>query len=198
MTNGLEIEIKIRSDDLNRLRDAGIELTLQTPRHFEDNWLLDNEAESLLRAGAALRVRTANGTGLVTFKGIVRESAGSPLKIREEVETAVSDPEETVRLFECLGFKRTFRYQKYRTIYSAEVDDGHVEVTFDETPMGNFIEIEGDEARVLKVLARVGYTAQDSVRESYPELQLARCREKGIPLEDLVFQIGHAAGTESK
>jgi len=37
----LEIEVKLACDDLDRLRNAGLQLKLETPRHFEDNWLLD-------------------------------------------------------------------------------------------------------------------------------------------------------------
>src|SRR5438067_9315393 len=43
--------------------------TLFRSRHFEDNWLLDDAAKSLFKQGAALRVRTVEGRGWVTFKG---------------------------------------------------------------------------------------------------------------------------------
>ena len=104
--------------------------------------------------------------------------------------TAVDEPERMIELFERLGFRRAFRYQKYRTTYRLAVDGQELEVTFDETPMGNFIEIEGDESTVLRILEQAGFSAADSVRESYPELQASRCRRAGIPLEDLVFSSG--------
>ncbi len=185
--SSLEIEVKLACDDLDRFRRAGLDLKLTSPRHFEDNWLLDSADGKLFNTGAALRVRFVNGRGLITYKGIVRESARSPLKVREEIECETSDPDSLITLFERLGFHRSFRYQKYRTIYSLPLDGEELEVVFDETPMGNFIEIEGDEMRVLRALESAGFTTADSIRESYPELQAARCHERGVPLEDLVF-----------
>ena len=186
----LEIEVKLACDDLGRLTRAGFQLAVDKPRHFEDNWLLDNADQTLFSQGAALRVRVVNGKGCVTFKGVVRESTTSILKVREEIETDVDEPERMIELFERLGFRRAFRYQKYRTTYTLAVDGQELEVAFDETPMGNFIEIEGDEATVLSILEKAGFSAADSIRESYPELQASRCRRAGIPLEDLVFSTG--------
>jgi adenylate cyclase class 2 len=185
--SNLEIEVKLECDNLDDLRRAGFDLKLLTPRHFEDNWLLDLPDQSLSSHGAALRVRTVNGSGLVTFKGAVSQSSYSKLKVREEIETEVADPGRLISLFERLGYQRCFRYQKYRTVYLLAIDNSELEVVFDETPMGNFIEIEGDEGAVLRVLSAAGFSTEQSIRESYPELQAARCRDKGIALEDLVF-----------
>ena len=184
----LEIEVKLASDDLDRLRNAGYELRLEKPRHFEDNWLLDFQDESLLKQGAALRVRMVNNHGTVTYKGIVKETHASPLKVREEIETNVTDPQRMIELLEHLGFRRFFRYQKYRTGYRVNKDGTEFKVVLDETPMGKFIEIEGDEASVLKALTSAGFSSEEFIRQSYPELQAERCRARGVPLEDLVFK----------
>jgi adenylate cyclase, class 2 len=187
MQTTLEVEVKLACDDLNRLRDAGLEMVLARARHFEDNWLLDSPDGRLFKIGAALRIRSVEGKGWVTYKGLVRESAASPLKIREEIETETSEPERFTELFERLGFQRTFRYQKYRTIYELALDGQVLEVAFDETPMGNFVEVEGDENTVLRVLELAGFATTEIIRESYPELQASRCKARGVPLEDLVF-----------
>ncbi|MEN3332430.1 MAG: adenylate cyclase, class 2 [Blastocatellia bacterium] len=188
MKENLEIEVKLACADLGRLTRAGFELQLGKPRHFEDNWLLDDANRALFKQGAALRIRAVEGRGWATYKGVAQEPPRSPLKIREEIESAVSDPEKLIALFERLGYHRAFRYQKYRTTYTILFDGAALEVAFDETPMGNFIEIEGDEGRVLGILERAGFTAADSIRESYPELQAIRCQARGVPLEDLIFE----------
>jgi hypothetical protein len=54
--------------------------------------------------------------------------------------------------------------------------------------MGNFLEIEGDEQDVLAVMKVAGFHLKDIIRESYPELQANRCRERGVPVEDLIFK----------
>jgi len=38
------------------------------------------------------------------------------------------------------------------------------------------------------VLEAAGFSAEESIRLSYPELQAERCKERGVPLEDLVFR----------
>ena len=187
MEKHLETEVKLACDDINRIRNAGFDLKLKKPRHFEDNWLLDTPDHTLLNQGAALRVRSVEGKGLITYKGVVEESKGSPVKVREEIESDSSAPDHMIELFERLGFRRVFRYQKYRTSYSLTVEGQELEVTLDETPMGKFIEIEGDVKRVLHVLEAAGFSPKDSLRLSYPELQASRCKERGVPLEDLVF-----------
>ena len=187
MEKNFEVEVKLACGDLDRLRKAGFVLALSRPRHFEDNWLLDSSDRKLFKQGAALRVRSVNGHGLITYKGPARENANSLLKIREEIESETSEPERMVELFERLGFHRAFRYQKYRTTYLLRLDGQEIEVTYDELPIGSFIEIEGDESLVTSVLERAGFSAKDVIRESYPELQAALCEARGVPLEDLVF-----------
>lgn len=187
MATTIEAEVKLACDDLNRLLDAGFELKIAGPRHFEDNWLLDTSDQALLTQGQALRIRFARGKGWITFKGAVRD-ADSLVKVREEIEVETNAPERTIELFARLGFQRSFRYQKYRTVYQVAVDGKELTVVFDETPMGNFIEIEGNETTVACVFEASGFSRSDIVRESYPELQAKRCSERGIPLEDLVFK----------
>src|SRR4051794_30563755 len=100
MQTTLEVEVKLACDDLNRLRNAGFDLVLSRPRHFEDNWLLDSPDRRLFNAGAALRIRSVEGNGWVTYKGVVEETATSLLKVREEIETETSEPERMTELFE--------------------------------------------------------------------------------------------------
>jgi predicted adenylyl cyclase CyaB len=185
--NNLEIEVKLACENLDRLRQANLDLQLVEARHFEDNWLLDCKDQELFHKGAALRVRAVNNRGVLTYKGVVRDSESSLLKIREEIESAVDAPERVVELFERLGFYRSFRYQKYRAVYRLAGAANDLSISFDETPIGNFIEIEGDEEGVLQTMQAAGFSADEIIRESYPELQGLRCRQLGKPLEDLVF-----------
>jgi adenylate cyclase, class 2 len=186
MKAALEMEVKLANGDLDRIRAAGFQLTLTEPRHFEDNWLLDWPDQRLMKMGAALRVRLVDGKGSVTYKGAVK-NPGSAVKVREEIESCIDRPAQMVELFERLGFERSFRYQKYRTVYALCLDGTQLEVAYDETPMGNFIEIEGDEALVTRVMQAAGFSDNEAVRESYPELQASRCKARGVPVEDLIF-----------
>ena len=62
------------------------------------------------------------------------------MKSREERETAVEDPEAVRAILARLGYRPLFRYQKYRESWTHRGQ----EVEVDETPIGVFLEIEGD------------------------------------------------------
>lgn len=183
-----EIEVKLKLGIL-ALERAGIVLELFTPRHFEDNWLLDTETRQLGTKSSILRVRSANGKGVLTYK----EKAGadaptSQFKLRIELETELASAPEALVIFDRLGFHRFFRYQKYRTIYEAILPSGNrLHVMADETPIGDFLELEGEEDAIVEAVNLLGLTPADYILESYIALQLRHCQQQGKPLEDMVF-----------
>ena len=110
----LEIEIKLAAGSAPKarsvLRSHGFEVI--KPRVFESNIVLDDKERSLRAQGLLLRVRRAGKLCTCTYKGL--EMAG-PHKKREEREFAVSDFDACLAVFGALGFRETFRYEKYRT-----------------------------------------------------------------------------------
>ena len=197
----VEVEVKLRCDSLERLTEAGLELEQVEPRHFEDNWVYELP-DGKLRKGQYLRVRykgDGNGVGrrragVLTYKGRSKRDGGGQKgknkgkKVREEIETTVGRPTKMVKILKRLGLKRSFRYQKYRSSYRVRLEDERtLLVMFDETPIGNFLELEG-EAEVIEIVAsRIGFKPEAYLTESYIEMQLARCAARGEPLSDMVL-----------
>lgn len=197
----LEVEVKLRCESLDCLSAAGLRVEQVEPRHFEDNWVF-KLPDGKLRKGQYLRVRyrgDGNGSGarregVLTYKGKSKRTGDSQKgrdrgkKVREEIETTVGQPNKMVKILKRLGLKRSFRYQKYRSVHRAILDDGtSLLVMFDETPIGNFLELEGDAEQIERVASLIGFRPSDFVAESYVEMQLSRCIEKGEPLRDMVF-----------
>ena len=188
-----EIEVKLRLESVEPLTAAGIRLEPDLTRHFEDNWLLDTHDRQLYARGAVLRVRSISSEqgvqGLLTLKEKAPADAPvSQFKLRLETETTLGDPVQMLELLSRLGYQKVFRYQKYRTVYRALLPDGsELHVMFDETPLGCFIELEGEEAALAKVVASLGITPTDYILQSYIALQAAHCQQQGRPLEDMVF-----------
>ena len=193
---GHEIEVKLRCEGVEPLAQSGIKLELEAARHFEDNWLLDTPDRRLAERASVLRVRSVGGSGTLTYKEKAAPDApASQFKVRVEVETPVGDPERAVEIFERLGYRKTFRYQKYRTVYRAHLPGGgQLHVMFDETPLGNFLELEGEEHAIFHAISLLGVRPTDYVLESYVALQVAHCRREGRPLEDMVFKAQPGAG----
>lgn len=182
-----EIEVKVQLG-IEAFAPAGIALTVQTTRHFEDNWLLDTPQHQLGKQSSVLRVRIVEGQGVLTYKGKAADAPASQFKLRVELETAVSDPYETIAIFERLGYHRFLRYQKYRTVYEAALPSGqHLHVMADETPIGNFLELEGTEDAIAEAVQLLGVTPAEYILDSYLALQLQHCRAQGRALEDMVF-----------
>ena len=203
----VEVEVKLPCDDVACLSDAGLELERVKARYFEDNWVYELP-DGKLRKGQYLRIRYVgdgngsgrNHAGLLTYKGkSKRESDESKRKnkgrkVREEIETPVGKPSKLVKIFKRLGLRRSFRYQKYRTIYRVQLDEERsLLAMFDETPIGNFLELEGDAATIESVARRLGYRRKDWIPLSYVELQHALCVERGESLRDMVFDEKPAA-----
>ncbi len=167
--SAVESEIKLRVASGGAARElltrAGAELV--GPRHFEDNQVYDDAGFILRGRGATLRLRrTVNGATL-TYKGARRMLEG--IKTREERETGVGDPDAVEALLVALGFSVVFRYQKYRETWAL----GGAEVVVDETPIGTFIEVEGELPVIHAVALRLGFTPGDYLADSYVALFFA-------------------------
>lgn len=184
-----EIEVKLRFDSVEPLAKTGMVLELETPRHFEDNWLLDTANKRLGEKLAVLRVRQTGNSGSMTYKEkAAPDEAASQFKKRLELETALDDPMNALALFERLGFTPWFRYQKHRTVYRAKLPSANwLHVMFDETPIGNFIELEGEEDAIAEAVKLLGVSPENYVLESYLALQAAECQRQGEPFSDMIF-----------
>src|SRR5262245_14112138 len=119
MARTLEREIKLRFEDAATARDAILRAggrPVRRRRQAED-CLLDTPDYQLRTRRCVLRVRVESGKSLLTFKGPEQIAL---TKLREELETVVGDGPLLVHLFEELGFRVWFRYQKYREEFAVE------------------------------------------------------------------------------
>lgn len=187
-----ETEVKIRITDLKatrkRLQQKGFRQIHR--RSLEDNLLLDTPDRALRNARSILRLRHYGSRWWLTYKGT---PASDPFyKSRMELESEVENPEVIRSILEALGFHPLFRYQKYRTQYvqAPRVGSrgGFLELTLDETPIGDFIELEGSRAGIDRVARQLGYSRTDYSTASYGGLYLEECRRRNIPPTDMVFE----------
>jgi len=193
--------VKLRVSDraavlrrLRKLRARG------SARMHEMNTLYDAPDGSLFREGKLVRIRTLRPAGsrapaggaagrggkrdaILTDKGPVRGADGSAgqgdrCKIREEHELAVEDAAAMARVFEGMGLRPSFRYEKYRTTYQIPRVAGLL-VEMDETPIGDFLELEGEAGAIDRVAATLGYQPADYITESYGALFFRQRRAAG-------------------
>jgi adenylate cyclase class 2 len=176
-----ETEIKFRHDDLAALRarilGAGGK---PVAAFFEDNIVYDDSAGSLLSRRLLLRLRKSDRVSL-TFKRPVERTV---FKVMEEIEVEVSDFDSMNGILLALGYTKAFRYQKRRALYAL----GRAGVNLDETPIGDFVEIEGEEADIESAARTLNLDLGVGISKNYLELYREFCRERGVQPADMVFR----------
>jgi adenylate cyclase, class 2 len=179
----IETEIKIQIEDTAgfcRQLDS-LNPGILSVRHFEDNYLFDFSDRSLRSRQCLLRVRISAGGCYLTYKGLPRQEG--IFKTREELETRIEDATTLLQILEGIGMRICFRYQKYRREF---ILNG-VHVTVDETPIGNYAEIEGPEDGILGLARNLGISESRFLRHSYYALYLEHCKKKGVAPQFMVF-----------
>ena len=177
-----EIEVKFALRDRNELvrRLHEIGATRLYSETFEDNIVLDRRGE-LRTKGSLLRVRKFGRYAIATFKGPVAFDGN--VKSREEVQTGVESFELAIQLFDSLGFKPIFRYQKFREVWRLR----DVEVVIDRTPIGEYFEIEGAIDVIRSVAEELGMSMDSALRQTYAELYRQHRRTRADLPENMVF-----------
>jgi adenylate cyclase class 2 len=165
MAANKEIEIKFRVSDLRvlarQLRIAGFRLI--TKRTHEMNTLYDLPAEVLRGRQQLLRLRKYGMEWKLTHKAKKKTGRHSS---REELETVIADGKKMDLILRALGYEPSFRYEKYR----AEWTDGKGHVVVDETPIGNFCEIEGPPRWIDATAKKLAVTPADYITTNYAGL----------------------------
>ncbi|MGA9508889.1 MAG: class IV adenylate cyclase [Candidatus Sulfotelmatobacter sp.] len=165
MASNQEIEIKFRVADLralaHQLRKAGFRIV--TRRTHEMNTLYDLPGEVLRGRQQLLRLRKYGSEWTITHKSKKKTERHSS---REELQTNVEDGKKMDLILRALGYKPSFRYEKFR----AEWTDGKGQVVVDETPIGNFCEIEGKPRWIDATAKKLGATPADYITKNYAGL----------------------------
>lgn len=178
-----EIEIKFRVVNLRelarRLRGAGFRLV--TRRTHEMNTLYDLPGEVLRARQELLRLRKYGPQWTLTHKSGGKRARHSS---RVELETGVANGKTMDLILRALGYTPSFRYEKFR----AEWSDGKGQVVVDETPIGNFCEIEGSPRWIDATAKKLGVNADDYITKNYATLFL-EWRERGKSrAEEMTFK----------
>ncbi len=183
----VETEIKFRVDDPSelavRLPQAGFHL--ETPRTFESNVLYDTPDRQMRARTEILRIRIYGPKCLLTHKRLPDNGPGEDLhKHRVETETEVSDGKALAEVFRSLGLVAAFRYEKWRSEWS----DGEGHCVIDETPIGNFAELEGEAEWIDRVAAKLDIPRSEYLTLSYGRMFEQWREEHHSSAEHLTFE----------
>ena len=214
-----EVEVKLRISDPQALRATlnrlGARLVGRgTGRVHEWNVLFDTPQGDIAKRGQLLRIRTETPPTkskkrpaalakrvLLTFKRPVAgektaTSAGiqenGRHKVREEIELEVADATILAAVFEGLGLRGWFRYEKHRTTFRLPTAARWAKdllIELDETPIGTFVELEGPPAAIDRAAHELGFSPQDYILQNYLALYVEDCRHQGLEPQDMLFPV---------
>ncbi len=180
----LEIEIKLRLADAAAFRSLLIERGWKpSPQIFERNTVFDTPNQELLNSQRLLRIRQIDARAIVTVK--LPTAYGGPHKVREEHQFETNDPEQARQVFLGLGYEPSWIYEKRRTTFQKDGERGVIEL--DETPIGDFAEMEGPAAWIDSTAQALGFSKVDYVTETYRALFEAWAAQTGSNVKHMTF-----------
>jgi adenylate cyclase, class 2 len=187
-----EIELKFSLPDpealQTRLPPLGFHLV--TPRTFEHNTLYDTPSRDLRARREILRIRQYGPLCTVTHKRLPNQQDPvdtTRYKIRIETETTIAEPEAMSEIFQQLGYSPAFVYEKYRTEWSCSTGTIIAHLVIDETPIGNYVELEGPTAWIDQTLIDLNIDPATCLTDSYGKLFLDWKQRTASPAENLTF-----------
>lgn len=145
------------------------------------NTLYDLPGEVLRRRQQLLRLRQYGSKWKLTHKAGKTTGRHSS---REELETEVSDGKKMDLILRALGYAPSFRYEKFR----AEWSDGKGQVVVDETPIGNFCEIEGQPRWIDRTAGKLGVSKADYITKNYATLFADWKAQSKSKAEEMTFR----------
>ena len=203
-----ETEIKLAVRDVKAFEKklkklGGKTVGVGSGRVHEFNTIFDTPDGGLAKHGQLLRIRTEtpqssgrkSGTPRVvlTFKQpIVRgvDDDGARFKVREETEVEVTQGGPLVKIFEGLGMRGWFSYEKYRTTWKLRGSAGWAKdllIEIDETPVGTYVELEGPPEAIDRAASALGYSRKDYLLKNYLTLYAEDCRRRGVTPGNMLF-----------
>lgn len=184
--SAVETEVKFRIDNLEQLehRIQSLGFRVVTPRTLERNTLYDTPDRRLRSRHSILRIRRYGDRWLLTHKCMPADHDPSARhKRRVETETEVADGDALGVVFCQLGYDPVFVYEKWR----AEFADGTGHCVLDETPIGDFAELEGPEEWIDAITHQLGLSPASLMTLSYGRLFELWREETGSSARDMIF-----------
>lgn len=183
----VEIKLAVTSAESARALLASGGFVELHPRAFESNAVFDTPQHDLFQTRRLLRLRDFRGEAILTFKG---PPDPGPHKSRPEIETRIADPSAFQQILLALGYQVLFRYEKFRTTFQQPGQSGHA--VLDETPIGVYLELEGDSAWIDATAAALGFPPGNYILQSYASLYQEHCARTATPPGHMVFPAGPA------
>jgi len=174
----IETEVKIKINAVEPIKQKLLEMKaeLYKKRALQTDIYLDNGR--LRKKDQTLKIRD---NAIFTYKGPSQKK--NNIRSNEEIEIMIDNAAHLQLLLERLGYKQYWKKERYRESYLVNM----TQICIDETPMGNFIEIEGKKENIVDIAKQLGFSQKNFIADGYGKLWREFAKQnkrKG----DMVFQ----------
>ncbi|MCD6590727.1 MAG: class IV adenylate cyclase [Candidatus Aenigmarchaeota archaeon] len=171
----LKFEVENENEILNKLKKLGAEKIFDGVEHNE---IFVNDV--IREKKMLLRLRKAGQRNILTLKTNIEKGE---FKRANEFEIEISNFSCAKTILENLGFEVFWIYEKIRKDF--KIND--VKVSVDKLPFGVFVEIEGNEKRILETAQKLGLDIRNGLSKTYMDLYREYCEQRGLEMENLIF-----------
>jgi adenylate cyclase class 2 len=172
----IEIELKFIVGDKSKIIEKLHSLSSEciTPRTYELSVMYDNQEGLMQNSDGRIRLRKSGDTTEFCYKKpLTREG----VKQEIEYQVTVSNYEMLEKIVKEMGFSKTTSYERYRTTFHLH----NTQVTLDEYPFQDFLEIEGALDDITKAAELLGYSLGENLTDSCDTLFTNWRAEQGLP-----------------
>ena len=163
MINYIEKEVKFEIDNIDSFIKKLKSLDAKfIHKSFQKTIRFDNKDKELEKSGKFLRVRSGE-KNIMTMK--IKKDNKNVFE-REEIELEISDIENARKIINQLGFDYERVMEKNRSDWNL---DG-IKISVDELPFGFFVELEGEEDKIFKLIKKLGLNKSKKIIDTYWEL----------------------------
>jgi len=162
-----EIEVKILEINVGEIRKKILDLGAEKVFDGEVYAIhFDSPNGKLREADETLRIRKVADKVELCFKG---KNESAQFKTKEETEVNTNNFEDTIKIFENLGFERFYEGKKRRESYKF----GNTRFEIDTYPtMPTFLEVEAPtEEEVIEIVQKLGYTMDQTTNLNAIQLE---------------------------
>lgn len=145
--------------------------------------------EDYTKQNAFPRVRNEeNGTITLMVKAKLKDEIASDYFKRIELESVITNETDVITMMAYFGFPKKISWEKRRHSFLFNERQSDIIFYLNETPMGWFLEIEGEEVKIEEALKILNLENTKRITKAYLGLWEEYKKEKGILSEDMMFK----------
>lgn len=183
-----EIEIKIRLVDKEKIKKKLLSFGWKMEKIvFQQEYRITDAENTLGEKGIFPRVRKEEGKSVFTIKvnpdGKVNENDKSIRYFnRLEYDIEVEDAKKMAEILSIIGLTEQRILEKYREIWKKD-DEKELSIVIDSLKFGDYMELEGSEDKIDKMVERLGLSDEKRITLAYWRVYRKYCEQNNLKEE---------------